>query len=214
MLSCSFTADNVRATLARLKTKTRRLFPQPRQAGDISYYDEGEGRRWNPVSQWGVDGQHWPRGEPPSVLCRYGTKGSRLYMRESYRLDSAYDDLSPREAMAFTDRRGEVLGTRYEADGHVRPGTHPTRQWGRLRPSIHMAQTLSRATLLVTSVAIERLQSITRPEVVAEGLHDVSDLDWLPRFIALWDSINGKRIGGAWCRNPWVFVVGYEEVEP
>jgi len=134
--------------------------------------------------------------------------GAELYLREAYRLSEDYDDLSPREAWAWCTKHGFEPGIHYEADSRSR-GPLPS-TWGRLRPAIHMLESASRAVLTVTSLGVERLHRITFEEVVAEGLDDVTALDYRWRFAALWDWINGKRPGGAWAHNPWVFVVGYE----
>lgn len=100
----------------------------------------------------------------------------------------------------------------YRADGLV----HGDAEWVWKRPtlpSIHMPKGLSRFTLTVTDVRLQRLQDIDEADAIAEGLewiaptYGVSGIaaSWCeyPRssYCALWDTINGS---GSWETNPWV----------
>ncbi len=89
-----------------------------------------------------------------------------------------------------------------------------------------MPRVASRLTLDVTGVRVERLQTITSEDCVAEGavrkphfmiyggekclcLHS----RYRKEFSELWDSINGKRPGCSWEDNPWVWVVEFKKVQ-
>lgn len=97
----------------------------------------------------------------------------------------------------------------------------------RWRPGIHLERKHARLALPLTRVRFQRLQDITREEILAEGItyHDIpmgrgqppvrvtrySDEHALrAAFSHLWDSINGA---GAWKRNPWVIVYEWESIE-
>jgi hypothetical protein len=127
----------------------------------------------------------------PWVLCRQGAPGDRLWVRETF----LYVNKEAREVdyMATTK------------DGH-----------GRWKPSIHMPRWASRITLEVTDVRIERLQTITEEDAVAEGMYrERGAVGQVVRpgprdaFEALWESINGP---GSWFANPWVWVVEFRMV--
>lgn len=99
------------------------------------------------------------------------------------------------------------------------------------RPAIHMPRSLSRITLEITDINVERVQGITGPEAIAEGAREINHVGddpthptWTmgsgmwrydsPReaFAAAWDSIYAKR-GLGWRVNPWVWVVNFKRVE-
>lgn len=99
----------------------------------------------------------------------------------------------------------------YRADEQVDPGP-----W---RPSIFLPRTLSRLTLRVSNVRVERLQNITPEDVRAEGILLTADESmsansaskYRPKFRYLWDSINAKR-GYLWESNPWCWVIEWDKV--
>jgi hypothetical protein len=90
----------------------------------------------------------------------------------------------------------------------------------RRRPSLFMARKLSRLTLVLESVTVERVQDITEDAATAEGVGPknyseayvrgeyLSDRN---RFMSVWDHINGKRFGGSirWEANPFVLVLKF-----
>ena len=76
------------------------------------------------------------------------------------------------------------------------------------KPSIHMPRWASRVTLVVTAVRVQRLQEISKDDVIAEGIHERAGLPikdchagWHEPFADLWKSLNGP---GSWDANPWV----------
>ena len=75
------------------------------------------------------------------------------------------------------------------------------------RPSIFMHRKVSRLTLTVTDVRVQRLHDISEADAKAEGPHQHEEwpdnyyTTWRGAFAALWNSINGRD---AWDANPWV----------
>jgi hypothetical protein len=142
--------------------------------------------------------------------------GERLYVREAWRTEAAYDDLSPASM-------GGEEPIQYEAVHHQTWDYPPISRIGRLRQGIHMPRWASRFTLIVTDVRVQRLQEISEGDAIAEGPGFVGRItgevcesvtvhrlgvgprwrnarDW---YADLWDSLNAAR-GHSWKANPWV----------
>jgi hypothetical protein len=214
-----FSAPMARALLAGTKTQTRRVV-------------KGAGDDWSPMApvwfaptvvdrhgdeQPGADvygagnddGTDW-------IRCPYGAPGDRLWVREAFQ--------------RFTDD-GEVL---YKADPKSFDAMNEFKrdecQEARWRPSIHMPRDLSRITLEITGVRVERLQNISEADALAEGIVSrrigtgdartgcrdafglaCDDHAWASSAVhayqALWEQINGA---GSWDANPWVWVVEFK----
>lgn len=79
---------------------------------------------------------------------------------------------------------------------------------GLRKPSIHMPRAKSRATLLVKNVRVERLNSITESDCIAEGVLQNSTHDAREKYRRIWDSINKGNT--SWVNNPWVWVIEFE----
>jgi hypothetical protein len=80
------------------------------------------------------------------------------------------------------------------------------------RPSIHLARDQSRIDLEVTAVRVERLQSISRGDAMAEGCpfpNMAQGDDPRQWYRGLWESISGA---GSWAENPWVWVVEFQRI--
>lgn len=124
--------------------------------------------------------------------CAYGQRGDRLWVRETF---------------AFASHNYAVPV--YRADFNEREGT-PYR-W---KPSIYMPRAVSRITLEIIKIGVERLQSISENDARAEGTPDFrtpeNDLAMKDCFRSLWESINGK---GSWRKNPWVWVVRFKRID-
>lgn len=204
-----FSAPMVRAILDGRKTQTRRIVkPQPER-------DE----------QYG--GFHWPSHAARSMLtikdmsaaCPYGTRGERLWVRETHApfsvgegLDTpvpecvAYRATCEDDGFDYVNGRGEV--------------THLTvTKW---TPSIFMPRWASRIDLEVTGVRVERLHDISEDDAKAEGISKthygewsfdgkrVTGRPWAHSYFILWNEINGRE---SWDANPFVWVVEFRRVE-
>ena len=138
--------------------------------------------------------------------CPYGKPGDLLYVREAW----AKTNVAP--IVETIDNPWTVYRT----------GDNRTDYGGPWKPGIHMKRCDSRITLRITDVRVERVQDITDPDVVAEGVtippgalmdrHGVTR-SFGPRwFQPLWDSLNESR-GLGWDANPWVWVVSFEVIK-
>lgn len=147
--------------------------------------------------------------DPLNDLSPYGYAGDLLWVRESL----------------YSNSIGSASFAHYKADNSLafeewRSTLPPARckwRWQRdVLPSIHMPRAVSRLTLRMKSVRIERLQDITDPDSIHEGaiICPANILaDWrkgygIACFRTLWESINGKN--HPWDRNPWVWVNEFE----
>ena len=156
------------------------------------------------------------QGALPSLSsCPYGHPGDRLWVRESWRTLREFDDWQP-------GKMPPTAPLRYEADGQYRG---PQFEPGRLRQGLFMPRWGSRMELEITEVRLQKLQDITEPEAVAEGvqvvrngvtkndyLADEEDKDLLGAvdlYRAVWESLHGV---GSWDQNPWIWVVTFQNV--
>lgn len=201
------------------KTQTRRVLkPQPPTWATHAQELDGlnikhEWRPWE-LFVWTEEPdvlkplRRWPNDGTDEVYGWHGLslrirRGDRLWVREAWaKVGDADDDIH-----ACPDLRVHAY---FRADA-----VDPERQ--RWRPSIHMPRRLSRLTLYVTDVRVERLQDISEIDALAEGVSSLPieetqgphgetgrpPLGSAPsvRYAQLWDAINGA---GAWDANPWV----------
>lgn len=141
--------------------------------------------------------------------CRYGGHDDLLWVRETW--------MKPYKADEHSN------GCVYLADYGFKPGLISEREaraswtW---TPSIHMPRWVSRLTLEIMEVRIERLQDITEEDAIQEGLFYDRGLGmwglpdtpnfWVATpvgaYRVLWERINGP---GSWALNPWVWVVSF-----
>lgn len=186
-----FSASMVEAILADTKTQTRRVIrPQPDEDG-LAHIVMPE-----PEPFWRDAGSGIYR--PP------GMPGDRLWVKETWGVLAAYDQLAPRDVPDDTR-------INYAADGFALPG--------RARPSIFMRRWMSRLTLEITDVRVQRLQDISEDDARAEGVPPVvfmasggfREESYAPAFEILWNQINGER--APWSANPWVWCLTFRRVE-
>lgn len=125
----------------------------------------------------------WPVDELPDVpvhLCPYGKPGDRLWVRETFCIEScrecgyyppAFDDGRPIEHHLDDDYGAWWRQPHYRATDpcpELEIGTgDPGVIW---HPSIHMPRWASRITLEITDVRVERLHDISEEDAAAEGV--------------------------------------------
>lgn len=187
----------VRAILADAKTQTRRVMKsQPSEFFSPSavemYHPSVEDKDGFLDAGPEIFGCYDRNGEDEGYKCRYGQPGDQLWVRETFAL---HDDREPPIVYYRADDP-----QKYESDG----------AW---KPSIHMPRWASRITLEITKVRVERLNSISKADAIAEGIAESNDssLDHLVTFAKLWDEIHGA---GAWQLNNWVWVLEFRRVSP
>ena len=186
-----FSAPMVRAILAGTKTQTRRGVK-----GFLPCRPEFNEERglWEIYNGDSV---------AATLRCPYGQPGDRLWVREAFMHEPA--DYCWEASVSIPCRPASTV---YRADFHE---SQPGEGW---KPSIHMPRNLSRITLEVTAVRVERLQDISATDAIAEGLstrlreHDAV-CHLLDQYRDLWESINGPE---SWDANPWVWVVEFKRV--
>ena len=213
-----FSGAMVRAILAGTKTQTRRIV-----RGQKALAEGATEFRWgsSPSAGWAANDAAVREHAGTSLPCPYGAVGERMWVRESIR------------------RVGEPSGeerwceSTYVADGAPTPAD--CWPWkNKALPAIHCPRGLSRITLEVTGVRVERLQDITEEDALAEGVvaGRIPSDEYGPErigyvfgdddgrcvlypgereaFAAGWDTINGQR--APWTSNPWVWAITFRRV--
>ena len=230
-----FSGSMVRAVLEGRKTQMRRVIkPQPINFTGHKYIVPDHA----PKAWHDYDG-------PFTDFCPYGAPGDRLWVRETWRvggLDVGGYRSPIRVAIDYKaspeiDRTPWVQGATGEWLLRMRDQTlddanqKGVDQWdhgespARWRPSIHMPRWASRITLVVKRVWVERVQEISPPDLVAEGVATIHDgcywgvfhegerrMQHREAMHELWDSINASK-GHGWNTNPWVWCVEFERIE-
>lgn len=219
-----YKASMVRATLDGLKTQTRRLrgFEKINECPDD----------WRPFADGFEYGQfcisfgNIHTNEIVTIKSPYGWFRDFLWVRENFRLTHSYNDSPP--SLAALHGNSIVC---YEAtEDHKQFGN----LFGKIRPSIHMPRALSRISLQITDLRVERLQSISEKDALAEGMKvcpnmndrkDVNgyvfpDSDYdkaglchssaAKAFIHGFAEINGREIVE---KNPWLWAIHFGWVE-
>ena len=242
-----FSSTMVRAIRTGRKTMTRRIVcasmedhPEAWSAFTVASTDRKCRNTWS-ISKPDPKGRTY--GTPPGTSssratelwrgrCKYGEPGDRLWVREThskcatsvypcpatwYRADFCkYDDPALCEHIdGCSGNRADCFACVAEREGKFK--------W---KPAIFMPRRESRITLEITNVRIERLQSISAVDILAEGAvlraHNDDNLgkcpisafdgkcyvDLLSLWAAGWNSINGKR--APWKSNPWVWVIEFK----
>ena len=187
-----------RALLDGSKTQTRRIFQPERMTwSSEGFYETHAFRKGELVVTGG--GPFAPKDW--LHYCPYGQLGDRLWVREHYRVCDGLDAKPPRDLCP-------AARLWYEADTPHQAG------YGKFRPGMFMCRWMSRITLEITSVRVERLQDISRGDCMAEGCpfpNIAGKTDPVGWYRDLWEEINGP---GSWALNPWVWCVEFSKVKP
>lgn len=206
-----FSGAMVRAILEGRKTQARRVVKNP-PAAQFCGLKSSLGYPASEGSTWAGFGNP---SDPMYVRCPYGQPGDRLWVKESF-WGCDLPGYGDQPCVVYDD---EWTGKDYHP-AEARPWA---RRFGRI-PSIHMPRDACRLVLEVTGVRVERLQSISEDDALAEGIDTEGD-DYLNgegwkaagsaisperyAFASLWRRINGDA---SWDANPWVWVVEFRKV--
>lgn len=224
-----FSAPMVRALLDGSKTQTRRIVkPQPvpnnGQPEHLEFIGSGGFRAhmWEP---WSL-GHPRPGYEHVAHCCPYGQPGDRLWVRETTIDVEEHGYVGP-VFVESDEGRATLDGGLGQPDDFAEVEPYQLKK----RPSIFMPRSMSRITLEIVSVRVERLQDISEADAKAEGLfrfeyggqvswrdYSLSD-EWaavspmlenpIDSYRTLWESINNP---GSWAANPWVWVVEFKRL--
>lgn len=228
-----FSGPMVRALLDGRKTQTRRIVKVPGIMGgrypvfppeELIELEDGEFRR-------GIF--HYASTGALSGPYKLGFAiGDRLYVREEYYQFGHWEAAEwlltkgGRQKWAFVgalsmvqlDPPAEFMASR---DKEFPGAPRWYKRLGRFMP-----RSLSRMTLIVTDVRVQRLQDISEADAIAEGVieyeptmedpaefsaFDGTDVfnNAVSAYRDLWNRINGP---GAWDANPWVVAVSFDVV--
>lgn len=228
-----FSGPMVRAILEGRKTQTRRVVTvrgehppvwatfaseghslsqdgAPRPVGAFFWSEEQQPeqplkslRRW-PI----LPANHPMAGDWYWTPSPYGKVGDRLWVRETHLNWWKLDEANPDGPPVFSHVAA------YAADGYELLAGE------RWIPSIHMLRAASRITLEITGVRVERLQSLSWEDAIAEGIPDprraarrVDPVEGtVAQFRQLWDGLNAPR-GHGWETNPWVWAIEFRRIE-
>lgn len=229
-----FSGEMVRAILDGRKSQTRRVMvPQPIVTPHFSRPRDLASWRRRPNDRaaicWFVGEQpQGANGDQMLARCPYGQPGDRLYVRETFQVESNYHVDCRNSKPPFNDGRPIFRDSDpdypYWEQCHY-AATDPCPElldvdtddlMQRWKPSIYMPRWASRITLEITGVRVERLQDITEDDAVAEGRprHNKppESISTVEMFAASWNGLKGKR-GYGWDANPWVWVIEFNRAE-
>ena len=227
------TGESVRGINGDRKTQTRRVIKGFDIEGpnnpNKSIFDVNKNGKW--VAAFGDDGHG-----NFEQFCPYGKKGDRLWVREAWRPhDPELFDVKPSEIPDLVPMV-DCISVLYKSDldGMKSFESSNVAKDIKWKSSMFMPRWASRIDLELTEVRIERVQDISKEDAVAEGLYewinekngltyygqqlaDVWELDPRVTYKRLWNEINGRPrkdgIDISWTANPWVWVLGFKEIE-
>jgi hypothetical protein len=205
-----FSAPMVRALLAGTKTQTRRAMkPQPLGgAPEVLHHLLAHGHH-----RWATD-----EAEKEQIWrCPYGQPGDRLWVKETTLKVEDAGWAGP--VYVASDLGQQALEWGYGEDDdpdHIEPSAL------KKRSSLFMSRVMSRITLEITDVRVERLQDISEADALAEGivrqrgggygLADTTHYHFTdPRisYWSLWEAINGP---GSVEANLWIWAVSFKRI--
>jgi hypothetical protein len=210
------TTENAKAILNGRKSQTRRPIKIPLNIKGTFDQVVKDTHDFYVISKSELDEMGIPKWiHNQKIKCPYGQVGDRLYVKENFtvkqfsecgKLNIEYEDGS-----WATEQLTEEEFEKYKR------WKYP---FGK-KSKLFMFKSLSRITLKITDIRVERVQDITIEDIIKEGLNVssvmyISDdgyrrfntIKFKNRFIKLWDSINEKR-GYGWDVNPGVWVIEF-----
>ncbi|HDL8133254.1 TPA: hypothetical protein PXQ50_000058 [Yersinia enterocolitica] len=202
-----FNVEMAQAILSGRKTQTRRIIKvQPQvteqRLRELGAWQDGFNlsQQVNAAFQAGfID-----------VSCPLGKPGDQLWVRECFRVHSRATDVATLVYRA-SERHSWTEQTRRVPVSDCNRPVSPDK-W---TPSLHMPRWASRINLLITGVRVERLNTISTGDAMAEGYPAECEatggsLDAWLWFRELWDGIYPDNTFEV---NPWCWVIEFERME-
>ncbi|MBX9479207.1 hypothetical protein J8Z85_08785 [Yersinia enterocolitica] len=228
-----FNAEMVNAILSGRKTQTRRIMkvqPENPQLGlrrILESKDSSENGKyfWSQSDACGVKSRSNP------FSCPLGAVGDQLWVRETFALLGNEDgvcidwkgnlikgdeqDAASIYKASCEQKHGDYGLYSIPDSAYWKPDTTNMKYEGSWRPSIHMPRWASRINLLITGVRVERLNTISTGDAMAEGYPAEREstggsLDAWLWFRDLWDGIYPDNTFEV---NPWCWVIEFERME-
>lgn len=217
----NFNTDMVRALLAGRKTQHRVVL-------------KGQPGRWvmggdvlpcRPVIKWWGRSALWPWSKAVTETHSPYAIGDRLWVRECF---AEVGHVDPQWVLYRASGYGEEC-IRHGFD----PKSIPPESKAPWKSGALMPRHLSRLTLIVTDVRVQRLQEISEADAIAEGCRpffDKDDEEMVPTgngghipmmplkgpvdaFHKAWNTIRAKRPEHQWKANPWVCALTFYVVK-
>lgn len=197
------------ATLADIKTHTRRIAKLP------------TGWSIPPAKVEGGFLNRYGSHSDELIACPYGGPGDQLWVREEHYRFGHWEPVKGvktkggRQKWSFVADRADCIFdaplAEYGEPMHYRvsrDAKEPARKQWYKRLARFMPRALSRMTLEIVEVRIERLNHISHNDCLREGLPNGNHRQ--TAFRELWESINGA---GSWAKNPLVWVIVFRRIK-
>ncbi len=207
-----FNSEMVNAILSGRKTQTRRIMkvqPENPHLG-LRRILESKNSSENGKYFWSQSDACGTRPRSKTFSCPLGQPGDQLWVRECFRVHSRATDVATLVYRA-SERHSWTEQTRRVPVSDCNRPVSPEK-W---TPSLHMPRWASRINLLITGVRVERLNTISTGDAMAEGYPAEREatggsLDAWLWFRELWDGIYPDNTFEV---NPWCWVIEFERME-
>lgn len=219
-----FNTEMVKAILEGRKTQTRRVLDNTHPVV-TGFVPNGEHGYWKGTAKSEQIIQQYITTFPLTIKCPFGVVGDRLWVREAFVPDpSADSDHWNDEDSLHTYYSWDGCGSKVselpkalKTNKHVFYKAEANQpELSLWTPNYRMPRWASRILLEITSIRVERLQSISKEDAKAEGC-DYSThptavemgfaIGAQTNFRHAWEKIHGDS---AWDKNPWVWVIDFK----
>lgn len=225
-----FSAPMIPPIIDGRKTQTRRLVQHEHiaEADIFSAAPVDLAGRW----EFGVAGEGGVFAHGDFLRCPFGVPGDRLWVREEHYRFGHWERVTGAKRRTRTGRQrwrfvADLDEVRFDAPTEFRKGRHhkdpATPAWHK-RLARFMPRALSRMSLEVSEVRVQRLREISEDDARAEGAahriapggdlhgafaHVPGPIGYVAHFHDLWNSLNGKR--APWSSNPFVWAITFRK---
>jgi len=198
-----FKPEMVQAILDGRKTVTRRIVKHKELVNHKNFWSY-VGPKWEEYEFYNHRNSYHQ-----TFKCPFGVPGDRLWVREAWKTLVIRDELKPSELPIPSESRYSPI--EYLAGGTNIDYANSLADLGKYRHARFMCRWMSRINLEVVSVGVEKIQSITKGDCIAEGMTGLEDVHagWHQSYAELWNSINGPD---SWDINPWVWRVEFKKL--